>query len=45
MTWKEFKTAVEEAGVVDENEVFYIDTGNYPDSLNIRIEDKKVIVT
>jgi len=31
MTWKEFKELAEVAGIRDEDKIFYIDTGNYPD--------------
>jgi len=35
MTWKEFKEQVEAQGVKDEDEIFYIDTGNYPERLSV----------
>jgi hypothetical protein len=37
MTWKQFKEAVEAAGVADGDKLFYIDTGNHP-----RAEDLEV---
>ena len=30
ITWGEFKKLAEKAGITDEMEIFYIDTGNYP---------------
>lgn len=30
MTWQEFKKLVEDDGVEDKDEIFYIDTGNNP---------------
>ena len=43
MTWKEFKDLCEKKGIRDDDELFYIDTGNYPDEerLNIHIETKE----
>ena len=40
MNWKEFKEFVEQNGIKDVDEIFYIDTGNYPDldDLNLVIE-------
>jgi len=35
MTWKEFKEQVEEAGVMDDNEIFKIDTGECPHKLSV----------
>jgi len=42
MTWKQFKAAIEASGVKDDDQIFYIDTGNYPasDSLSVHVEDK-----
>jgi hypothetical protein len=31
MTWGEFKKLAEKAGITDDMEIFYIDTGNYPE--------------
>ena len=31
MTWQEFKNLVEDDGIKDNDEIFYIDTGDYPD--------------
>lgn len=38
MTWKEFKDQVEAAGVLDTDEIFYIDTGNYPSCISTGFE-------
>ena len=35
MTWKEFKVAVEAQGVKDDEQIFYIDTGNFPESVHV----------
>jgi Holliday junction resolvase RusA-like endonuclease len=43
MTWKEFKDICKKKGVSNDDELFYIDTGNYPDKerLKITIETKE----
>jgi hypothetical protein len=41
MTWKEFKERVEEAGIKDNDKLFYIDTGNYPDIEDLGINTNK----
>lgn len=37
MTWKEFKAKLESEGVRDEDEIRYIDTGNYPYDVTVEI--------
>lgn len=37
MTWKEFKEKIETNGIKDEDEIFYIDTGNYPNAEKLNI--------
>lgn len=43
MTWKEFKDALEAAGVKNDSELYYIDTGNNPDEkrINVTVEENK----
>jgi len=40
MTWKEFKEAVEAAGVKDSDPIFFIDTGNFPESVSVSIDEE-----
>lgn len=37
MTWKEFKQILEDSGVKDEHEIWYIDV-SYPEALDLNVD-------
>jgi len=36
MKWKEFKETVEKADVKDDDEIWYIDIGNFPSTITVQ---------
>ena len=41
MTWKELKEAVEATGVKDSDLIFFIDSGNFPESVEVFVDPEK----
>ena len=45
MKWNEFKKKVEESEIKNDDEIFYIDTGNYPNTLTVSKSEDGVVIT
>jgi len=41
MTWQEFKNLVEDSDIKDDDEIFYIDTGNYLNANKLEVRKCK----
>lgn len=41
MTWGEFKEIIEDAGFIDDDKIFNINTGNNPDAEKLNISENE----